>query len=921
MSPDRPEEPEEQGGATGLGRAGLRGREAELERLRALVQAVRDGEGGAIALLLGEPGIGKTVLLRETESIARAHGFLVSHGRAEELHELAPLASLASGLLHGDPPLLSSTDFADLAGRHDQRIWLVERLAQLIEERSAGTPVLIAVDDVHWADPLSRFALSVLPARLLSSPVLWLLAGRNDPELYGRGPRTTTLPLRPLSDTALAELARDALGGEVPHRVVELLDGAGGNPFLAAEMLTGIAASGADGPQPPRRLVLGVRDRLADLRPDTLHFLRVGSVLGRAFRLADAAALCGRPASGLGTELDEAISAQLLHDDGERLLFRHDLLRQAVYADLTPSVRRALHREAASRLVAAGHSSTDAVPHLLKSAEPGDQEAITLLGTAAADVIAVMPDLAADLAVRALELVPPRAPTVFDVGEQAIVALTRAGRYTRARETGDALLSRQPPLDVFARLQSVLGDTLWHLDDVHELTRRSTAALAVVTDPVIRARLTARQALARSRGRDLAAARETGERALAEAESAGDREARVLALWALGETALNAGDGAAAVEHHTALSVFDAAFLPEEAVARIHTDDFDTVRRLLRTAGDAPLRPAMLIWAQGTLNMGLGRLDDADADLVTAERLEADLRVPGNLVNIRVNRGLLAMLRGDREAAGEHLDVVRTTVADRPNTGNHATHQYLEAVLADADGDHAAAGELLRSVQRDHPFLRWRLLRPHVVQAVRIALRAGDRTLAEDLVAQAAEHAARNPSVPTAQGTAAHAAGLLNADRELLERAVRVLATGPRPLPLAAASADLGRALQNAGDTAAVPALSRAYDIYAAAGADFEAARVRADPARTTSRSGRRAGGLRPRPAQGWDALTATERKVARLIAAGHTNRSAAEALVVSPHTVNTHLASIFRKLSVRSRVHLARIVLAEGDTAPADRG
>lgn len=329
----------------------------------------------------------------------------------------------------------------------------------------------------------------------------------------------------------------------------------------------------------------------------------------------------------------------------------------------------------------------------------------------------------------------------------------------------------------------------------------------------------------------------------------------------------------------------------------------------------------MLIWAQGTLNMGLGRLDDADADLVTAERLEADLRVPGNLVNIRVNRGLLAMLRGDREAAGEHLDVVRTTVADRPNTGNHATHQYLEAVLADADGDHAAAGELLRSVQRDHPFLRWRLLRPHVVQAVRIALRAGDRTLAEDLVAQAAEHAARNPSVPTAQGTAAHAAGLLNADRELLERAVRVLATGPRPLPLAAASADLGRALQNAGDTAAVPALSRAYDIYAAAGADFEAARVRADPARTTSRSGRRAGGLRPRPAQGWDALTATERKVARLIAAGHTNRSAAEALVVSPHTVNTHLASIFRKLSVRSRVHLARIVLAEGDTAPADRG
>ncbi|WP_345195814.1 ATP-binding protein [Streptomyces lavendulae] len=922
MSPERPEgEGMAVPGSAGLSRPGLRGREAELERLRALVEAVRDGEGGAIALLLGEPGIGKTVLLQETVSIARAHGFVISHGRAEELHELAPLASLASGLLHGDPPLLSSTDFADLAGHHDQRVWLVERLAQLIEERSAGTPVLIAVDDVQWADPLSRFALSVMPTRLLSCPVLWLLTGRNDPELYGQGPRTTTLPLRPLSDTALAELGRDVLGGDVPTEVAELLDGAGGNPFLAAEMLTGIAASGADASEPPERLVLGVRDRLADLRPDTLHFLRIGSVLGRAFSLADAAALCGRPASGLSAEVDEAIAAALLHDDGERLRFRHDLLRQAVYADLAPSVRRALHREAASRLVTAGRSSTDAVPHLLKSAEPGDQEAIGLLGTAATDVIAVMPDLAADLAVRALELVPPHAPMVFDVGERAIVALTRAGRYTQARDTGDTLLARQPPLDVFARLQSVLGDTLWHLDDVHELTRRSTAALAAVTDPTIRARLIARQALARSRGRDLGAARETGERALAEAERSGDREARVLALWGLGEIALNAGDCAAAVEHHTALSVFDTAFLPEEAVARIHMDDFDTVRRLLRTAGGAPLRPAMLIWAQGTLNMGLGRLDDADADLVTAERLEADLHLPGNLVNIRVNRGFLAMLRGDREAAREHLDVVRATVADRPNTGNHATHQYFEAVVADADGDHAAAAELVRSVQRDHPFLRWRLLRPHAVQAVRIALRGGDRNLAEDLAAQAVEHATRNPGVPTAQGVAAHASALANADHELLERSVCILLTGPRPLPLAAASADLGRALLTAGDPAATPALTRAHDIYAQAGADVEADRVRADLERATSRSGRRTGGLRPRPAQGWDALTASERKVARLIAAGHTNRSAAEALVVSPHTVNTHLASIFRKLSVRSRVHLARIALAEGDAGTATGG
>jgi DNA-binding CsgD family transcriptional regulator len=168
--------------------------------------------------------------------------------------------------------------------------------------------------------------------------------------------------------------------------------------------------------------------------------------------------------------------------------------------------------------------------------------------------------------------------------------------------------------------------------------------------------------------------------------------------------------------------------------------------------------------------------------------------------------------------------------------------------------------------------------------------------------------------VPTAQGTAAHASALVNADQGLLERAVDILLDGPRPLSLAAASADLGRALLTSGDAAAKPALTRAHDIYAQAGADAEAERVRADLEQATRRPGRRTGRLRPRTDQGWDALTASERKVARLIAAGHTNRSAAEALVVSPHTVNTHLASIFRKLAVRSRVHLARIVLAEDD-------
>jgi DNA-binding CsgD family transcriptional regulator len=92
-------------------------------------------------------------------------------------------------------------------------------------------------------------------------------------------------------------------------------------------------------------------------------------------------------------------------------------------------------------------------------------------------------------------------------------------------------------------------------------------------------------------------------------------------------------------------------------------------------------------------------------------------------------------------------------------------------------------------------------------------------------------------------------------------------------------------------------------------GAEAAAARAQGLLKEAGGRIRRTTGGTRP--VQGWEALTASERKVARLVAAGHTNRSAADLLVVSPHTVNTHLSAVFRKLAVNSRVQLTRVVLA----------
>lgn len=321
----------------------------------------------------------------------------------------------------------------------------------------------------------------------------------------------------------------------------------------------------------------------------------------------------------------------------------------------------------------------------------------------------------------------------------------------------------------------------------------------------------------------------------------------------------------------------------------------------------------MLLWAQGQQHLGLGRLDDAEADFMTMERLEDDVQVPVQQVNARVIRSRIALLRGDRQAARQHLAAARERLATKPNPGNTAAVRFLEADLAEDDGDLGLAIEKIRQVQQEGPFMRWRLLRTWVDSAIRMALRGAEHGLAEDLAAQAEAHAERNPTVPTATGIAAQARGLVNKDLALLERSVILLKASPRPLVRAAACADLGQALLAAGrKPQAVAALTDAHAAFAASGAHAAAARVQRD-LKGAGASGRRAAS-RQRPVQGWEALTSSEKNVARLIAEGHTNRSAADALVVSPHTVNTHLTSVFRKLSVNSRVQLANMVLTLGD-------
>jgi DNA-binding CsgD family transcriptional regulator len=191
-------------------------------------------------------------------------------------------------------------------------------------------------------------------------------------------------------------------------------------------------------------------------------------------------------------------------------------------------------------------------------------------------------------------------------------------------------------------------------------------------------------------------------------------------------------------------------------------------------------------------------------------------------------------------------------------------------------------------------------------QLIHMALAAQDDELAAYAASSAQSRAVLNPRVRSIAAAAAHAKGLVGRKRKDLAEASMLYESGPRPLAFAAALEDLGVAIADDGDTdEAVEVFGRALEIYAQAGAAWDAGRVRGR-LRTLGVRRRLVGAQRP--ARGWAAMTDSELAVTRLVVQGLSNREVAEHLFVSPHTVSGHLRHIFAKLDINSRVELTRL-------------
>jgi len=905
----------------------LRGRAAEmLAATDALSRASNTGEGGVV-LVLGAPGIGKSAVLDALVAEAEGRGFAVGRSKADEGEQIAPMAPLLLALRSGKKPLLSDAAFAHLTPLRDQPVWLIDRIIGALEERALRAPVLVVVDDVQWADPLTLSCLRIMPSRLMGSPVVWLLAARDgsahiDSLMESRVsdlPRPHVVRLASLDDESIEAIAQDRLGTHLTINVRDLLRDAAGNPFLAVSLLDSLRDANLtdDGSKLPRRLKNGALRRLAPLSECAMQLAQIGAVLGRPFALRDAAAPLGIPtATDLRGAVDEAMRARVLEDDSGLLSFTHDLIRQAVYDDIAPSLRSELHRLVAVHLVESGGSPLDAVPHVLASATFGDHAAVSLLVQAATSVTSSLPAVAADVVTRALALLPETDPLWLDVGCTAFRILADARRERDALALAERIGRVVSDPERYATLQAAAAWPLWSMGRAEEMLSRLDAALKREDiSESLRAELLSLRALGGSRGDDYEAALAAGRDALDASRRVGSEVAEATAARALAETSMSDGRFADALQYLRDIrsSTESLKTIPTQILLLQLIDRFDESAALLAYAQElvdrgAGIRPADVAFVRLWRDYTGGNFDDAETEALTILRECDEVHEDTYQVEARLVLERMMQIRGRYAEAERHIALAVADIA-----GGDETRTVLiaeaKAWFHEAQDDYVCALPLVREVMHPRRGVRhrWRNLPGWLVVAARCAVRGGDAGLAAEIESLALGLAERNPDVVTIVGSAEHIRGLVRRDVEALRRATSLLERSPRRYLFADAEGDYGRALLADGRRdAGVAALDRAWDRFHALGATGELERIQ----RALRATGVRRAARKQKPLTGWDSLTATEQRVARLIFQGHTNRSAANALALSSHTVASHLRAIFGKLAVNSRVQLIRVLM-----------
>src|SRR5277367_3439755 len=227
-----------------MARVVLRGRADVMAASLAALRRVSARGHGEVILLEGEPGIGKTAVFDEVVEQAARMKVSIAVSKADPIARISPAAPILLALRSGAQPFVTNGELANLAQAVDQPLLLLESLSSVLAELAHDRPLLVGIDDVHWLDPVSRFILRALPIRLANSPVIWLFASRTAADGLvadlGRasvGTRVDSIRLTGLLPADIIEMARDRLGATPRESVSRMLEGVGGNPFFATQIL------------------------------------------------------------------------------------------------------------------------------------------------------------------------------------------------------------------------------------------------------------------------------------------------------------------------------------------------------------------------------------------------------------------------------------------------------------------------------------------------------------------------------------------------------------------------------------------------------------------------------------------------------------------------------------------------------------
>ncbi|MFI1768428.1 AAA family ATPase [Streptomyces sp. NPDC020800] len=957
----------------------LVGRSAELARLDALfAEAGRPG-APAVVDLAGEPGIGKSRLLDEMCARARRAGFTVLRGRATEYEQHIPFQAFADALADadhllpaGDPApgsdarvlqtLRDATEgsangAAVRFGLHREVAALLTRLG----ERGAGG-LLLAVDDLHWADPASRELVDHLVRHPARGPVLLVVArrARQTPTpltaALARGVDSGAvlhLALAPLPE----EEALRTLAPDVPDDDARRLYAAGeGNPLYLIALvhayrngapLHGITAraEGTDGVGVPSGLTALLLDELTTLSEPQQRLVEAAAALGD-----HATSTLLTETTGLvDAEVAEQTSALARRDvlragPGGRWVLRHPVVRALVYENTSPVVRVALHRRAARALAREGASPAERAHHVERSLTGWDPQAAQVLGEAAAQLASTAPASAAHLLGVVLDRMPRTPGHARRRGELLLARARALGVSGSLRESRDLLHTLiesagkdHPELRTQAVAQcAVMERHLGHSPEATALLRRELSrspgpspaqAVSLRLALGMSALLTASYPQARA---DVA-------EAVALARSDGDAtgEAAAVALAALGEAyegrteaATGFADSARALTD--ALTDPDLAGLCEalvwlawaEALLERYADaERHLVRGLdiARRSGQLHVLPHLLA-CRAFLCLHTCRLPSA---LESAEEAESIARAAGSsellsfTLAIKTLVLLLSRPFGDAQALATGEEAVAAAGGSKGWWAALAWCMLGHATHASGDPHRAQQAIMTAGGGRDLPLLQPSIRPGQLDTLVGAALATGDVDQAARWAAQAAREANR-------LGLDGQRAAALRAQAALAEhhgdhaKAVRLLDTAVQEY------ARCGQSLWEAYSLLRAAPLVRRTGQHARAAAMWQHAH------RITVAGGARlladlAELIRPQvmaevceiPAELAE-LTSREREVAQLVAQGLSNQDIAARLHLSRRTVETHLSSVYRKMSLPSRSALASLMTRLGQGAGA---